>query len=290
MTYFEAILLGLVQGVFMFVPVSSTAHLVVTQHFLIAQGSTMPPPESPAMILFDLIVHVGTLISIAIVFHASLRTLIARSFSELRDRISAPARIGERRIGVYSWLVLMGLLTVLVTGVLGLSLKSTFERVFGAPQILVFTLLITAALLLLTDRMRNLTLGVKQIGPRLAVIIGVAQAMALIPGISRSGITIIAGLLAGLKRRWAAEFSFLVAIPTILAASALQAVEVARGTGMDGVGFGPLLVAFVVAAISGTIALQLVLVALYKAQLKIFSAYLVLLASAIAFGLFEGIL
>ena len=290
MTYFEAILLGLVQGVFMFVPVSSTAHLVVTQHFLIAQGSTMPPPESPAMILFDLIVHVGTLISIAIVFHASLRTLIARSFSELRDRTSAPARIGERRIGVYSWLVLMGLLTVLVTGVLGLSLKSTFERVFGAPQILVFTLLITAALLLLTDRMRNLTLGVKQIGPRLAVIIGVAQAMALIPGISRSGITIIAGLFAGLKRRWAAEFSFLVAIPTILAASALQAVEVARGTGMDGVGFGPLLVAFVVAAISGTIALQLVLVALYKAQLKIFSAYLVLLASAIAFGLFEGIL
>lgn len=290
MTYFEAILLGLVQGVFMFVPVSSTAHLVVTQHFLIAQGSTMPPPESPAMILFDLIVHVGTLVSIAIVFHASLRTLIARSFSELRDRISAPARIGERRIGVYSWLVLMGLLTVLVTGVLGLSLKSTFERVFGAPQILVFTLLITAALLLLTDRMRNLTLGVKQIGPRLAVIIGVAQAMALIPGISRSGITIIAGLFAGLKRRWAAEFSFLVAIPTILAASALQAVEVARGTGMDGVGFGPLLVAFVVAAISGTIALQLVLVALYKAQLKIFSAYLVLLASAIAFGLFEGIL
>ena len=290
MTYFEAILLGLVQGVFMFVPVSSTAHLVVTQHFLIAQGSTMPPPESPAMILFDLIVHVGTLISIAIVFHASLRTLIARSFSELRDRISAPARIGERRIGVYSWLVLMGLLTVLVTGVLGLSLKSTFERVFGAPQILVFTLLITAALLLLTDRLRNLTLGVKQIGPRLAVIIGVAQAMALIPGISRSGITIIAGLFAGLKRRWAAEFSFLVAIPTILAASALQAVEVARGTGMDGVGFGPLLVAFVVAAISGTIALQLVLVALYKAQLKIFSAYLVLLASAIAFGLFEGIL
>lgn len=290
MTYFEAILLGLVQGVFMFVPVSSTAHLVVTQHFLIAQGSTMPPPESPAMILFDLIVHVGTLVSIAIVFHASLRTLIARSFSELRDRISAPARIGERRIGVYSWLVLMGLLTVLVTGVLGLSLKSTFERVFGAPQILVFTLLITAALLLLTDRLRNLTLGVKQIGPRLAVIIGVAQAMALIPGISRSGITIIAGLFAGLKRRWAAEFSFLVAIPTILAASALQAVEVARGTGMDGVGFGPLLVAFVVAAISGTIALQLVLVALYKAQLKIFSAYLVLLASAIAFGLFEGIL
>ena len=290
MTYFEAILLGLVQGVFMFVPVSSTAHLVVTQHFLIAQGSTMPPPESPAMILFDLIVHVGTLVSIAIIFHASLRTLIARSFSELRDRISAPARIGERRIGVYSWLVLMGLLTVLVTGVLGLSLKSTFERVFGAPQILVFTLLITAALLLLTDRLRNLTLGVKQIGPRLAVIIGVAQAMALIPGISRSGITIIAGLFAGLKRRWAAEFSFLVAIPTILAASALQAFEVARGTGMDGVGFGPLLVAFVVAAISGTIALQLVLVALYKAQLKIFSAYLVLLASAIAFGLFEGIL
>ncbi|TVR07550.1 MAG: undecaprenyl-diphosphate phosphatase, partial [Salinarimonadaceae bacterium] len=68
MSYVEAIVLGLVQGVFMFVPVSSTAHLVIAQHLMIAQGSKMPPPDSAAMILFDLVVHVGTLVSIAIVF------------------------------------------------------------------------------------------------------------------------------------------------------------------------------------------------------------------------------
>lgn len=286
MSYLEAIILGLVQGVFMFVPVSSTAHLVVTQHFMIAQGSAMPAPESPAMILFDLVVHVGTLVSIGIVFRKSLSALLRATFAETAARI----RGAESRLGAFSRLFLLGMLTVLVTGVLGLIFKTTFELVFGAPQVLVITLSITALLLFITDRLPRRRLGVKSIGPRIAIIIGIAQALALIPGISRSGITIIAGLFTGLKRRWAAEYSFLVAIPTILAASLMQAREVFAGSGLDGVGAGPMLMAFVVAAISGTIALKLVLALLYRAQLKVFSVYLVLLAALIGFGVFDGII
>ncbi len=286
MTYLEAIILGLVQGVFMFVPVSSTAHLVVTQHVMISQGSSMPPPESPAMILFDLVVHMGTLVSIAVVFWKSLSALSRATVHETTARLRNP----KHRTGAFTWLFLMGMLTVLVTGVLGLIFKRSFEIVFSAPQVLVITLSLTAVLLFLTDRLPKRRIGIKGLGPRIAIVIGVAQALALIPGISRSGITIIAGLFSGLKRRWAAEYSFLVAIPTILAASLLQGVEVMRGAGLEGVGLGPMLVGFTVAAISGTVALKLVLALLYRAQLKVFSVYLIALATVIGFGVLDGII
>jgi undecaprenyl-diphosphatase len=282
MTYFEAVILGVVQGVFMFVPVSSTAHLVLTQHWLIAQGSALPPPESPAMILFDLVVHVGTMVSVAVVFRQSLLYLTRSTLTQARD----VAR-GQRVIGPSLWLVLMGTLTVFVTGVLGLAFKRSFELVFAAPQVIVVTLTLTGILLWLTDRLGPRPIGIKGIGPKIAVIVGVAQALALIPGISRSGITIIAALFAGLKRRWAAEFSFLVAIPTILAATLLQSVEVFQGDGIQGIGVGPLLVGFVVAAVVGVYALKLVLLLLYRAQLKLFSLYLWAFAAAVAFGVVD---
>ncbi len=293
MSYLEALILGIVQGVFMFVPVSSTAHLVLTQHLMIGMGSDLPAPESPQMILFDLVVHVGTLVSIALVFRRSLLALIRAAGREvvaaLRPAPDGPAaRTGLRASRPFLWLILMGGVTVAVTGVLGLSLRRYFELVFATPQMLVLTLSVTALLLFLTDRLSRRPLGVKAIGLRIAVVIGIAQTLALIPGISRSGMTIIAGLFSGLKRRWAAEYSFLVAIPTILAASLVQSLDVWRGDGLDGVGAGALLVGFVTAALVGTVALRLVLAALYHAQLKIFSAYLLLLAALVGFGVLDA--
>lgn len=285
MTYLEATILGIVQGVFMFVPVSSTAHLVLTQHWMIARGSDLPPPESPEMILFDLVVHVGTMVSVAVVFWRSLSSLVVRTLRDLAAFLGRPGR----RVGPFLFLVLMGALTVLVTGILGLLLKASFERVFAAPGLLVFTLATTAVLLYLTDRLGRRPLGIKAIGPRIAVVIGIAQALALVPGFSRSGLTIIAGLFAGLKRRWAAEYSFLVAIPTILAASAVQAAEVGAGTGLGSVGWGPLLVGFAVSALVGIVALRIVLALLYRAQLKVFSVYLLILAAFVASGVIDGL-
>ena len=288
MTILEAFILGIVQGVFMFVPVSSTAHLVITQHLMISMGSSLPPPESPEMILFDLIVHVGTLVSIAIVFWGSLRYLAICTFRDLAAYARAPGGWGA--MGPVMRLMILGATTVFVTGVLGLVFKDRIETVFGAPQIVAITLATTGALLWLTDRLGPRPVGLKSLGFKIAIIIGIAQAAALVPGISRSGITIIAGLFAGLKRRWAAEYSFLIAIPTILAATVVQGLREVEPAAVAALGYMPLLVGFVVSAVVGTIALRLVLVLLYRAQLKVFAIYLFILSGFVALGFLDGLL
>jgi undecaprenyl-diphosphatase len=286
-TIFEAFILGVVQGAFMFVPVSSTAHLVITQHVLIRAGSSLPPPESPEMILFDLVVHVGTLVSIAVVFRKSLWYLTRVSVLEALRFARHPARPGPMLT-----LVLLGLLTVLVTGVIGLTFKSRIELVFGSPFTVALMLATTGALLWGTDMLGPGRRKLKDIGITIAIVIGVAQALALIPGVSRSGMTIIAGLFCGLKRRWAAEYSFLVAIPTIMAATLVQGIQVVSGTGIGigGVGVGPMLVGFVVAAAVGVVALRLVLALLYRAQLKVFSVYLWAFALVVALGFLDDLI
>ncbi|MFN4274606.1 MAG: undecaprenyl-diphosphate phosphatase [Aliihoeflea sp.] len=288
MTILEAFILGIVQGVFMFVPVSSTAHLVIAQHLMINAGASLPPPESPEMILFDLIVHVGTLVSIAIVFWSSLRYLVLATSAEMAAFARAPGGWGI--VGPVLRLMIFGAVTVFVTGVLGLVFKDWIELVFASPKIVAFTLATTGLLLWLTDRLGPRPIGLKGIGFRIAIIIGIAQAAALVPGISRSGITIIAGLFAGLKRRWAAEYSFLVAIPTILAATIVQSAREVEPGALEALGYVPLLVGFLVSAIVGTIALKLVLVLLYRAQLKVFAIYLFLLAGLVALGFLDGLL
>ncbi|MCG6658589.1 undecaprenyl-diphosphate phosphatase [Halomonas campisalis] len=282
MTLWIATLLGAVQGIFMFLPVSSTAHLVLTQHWLIGQGHLLPAPESAEMILFDLVVHVGTLVSIAIVFWSSLTRL---SGGIARQSLQWASRQGTLRPELlYLRLTLLCALSVLATAAVGLLLKTTFERVFALPLLVVGTLTVTGLLLWWTDTLGARPRGLRQITPRNALVIGAAQGLALVPGFSRSGLTISAALLSGLKRRWAAEYSFFLAIPTILAATAVQAIEVARNGGLSELDYGVMLTAFVVAAAIGTLALRLVLYFLYRARMKVFSFYLWALAAAVLLG------
>lgn len=271
----------------MFLPVSSTAHLVITQHLLIGSGSAMPPPESPEMILFDLVVHVGTLVSILVVFHKSLRIFLTRIMGEA---VSIASDGGEAARGaLFLKLAVMGILTVFVTGVLGLTFKALFEHAFATPTVLAATLTITGVLLWLSDRLPPRRIGLRGIGPRIAVTVGIAQALSLVPGLSRSGMTVSFALFSGLKRRWAAEYSFLVAFPTILAATAVQSFEVVSGLGLGGVSAMAMATGFVVAAAVGVFALKLVVALIYRAQLKIFSIYLWALAIFVATGFLDGI-
>lgn len=285
MTLFEAALLGIVQGVFMFVPVSSTAHLVLTQHFLIAQGSQMPPPESAQMILFDLIVHVGTLVSIIVVFRKTLAQFLGGSLIAAREIALERRATPQARFLIWLWA--MGLLSVFVTGVMGLTFRDMFERVFANPAIIPITLATTGVLLWLTDRLKPRRYGLKDLGISMALAIGFAQGLALIPGISRSGMTIIAALFVGLKRKRAAEYSFLIAFPTILAATLVQSAEVYLGGEALRINWAAASVGFVVSALIGTIALQIVLKLLYRAKLKYFSFYLWGMALLVAFGVVE---
>ena len=287
MTVLEAIVLGIIQGIFMFFPVSSTSHLVLAQHWLIERGSEMPSPDSPEMILFDLVVHLGTLVSMAVIFRKSLAFFIMRLWRGLGEGFRAPGREGARERMTLK-LAVLGLFSVAVTGAIGFPMKAAFETIFARPVFIAGTLTVTGILLYWTDVLPRRKRRLADVGPGTAALVGVAQGLALMPGLSRSGTTIAFGLFAGMKRRWAAEYSFFIAFPTIMGASLLQAIEVSGLGGVGGVGALPLLTGFVVAAVVGIGALALVLRLLYRARFRFFSYYVWGLALVILVGHFQG--
>jgi undecaprenyl-diphosphatase len=282
MSFWEAVILGIVQGIFMFFPVSSTSHLALMQHWMGFEA-----PESAEMILFDLIVHVGTLVSIAVVFRKSLSRYLGNTVRGIKEwRAGKVSSIG----GLYLKLSALGMLTVFVTGVMGFTLRGFYEVVFANPLFMAGTLTITGILLWWTDVLPARRVGLREIGIGIAIIIGVAQGLALMPGLSRSGTTIAFALFAGMKRRWAAEYSFFIAIPTILAASAVETLSVLMKGGPVALDLSAYLVGFVVAAIVGIFALHLVLKLLYAAKFRFFSFYLWVLAAVVIWASIQGML
>jgi undecaprenyl-diphosphatase len=268
-----AALLGLVQGVFMFVPVSSTSHLALVQHALDGWGQPIPAPESSEMILFDLVLHVGTLVSIVIVLRRRLLTIALDAVGELRGR--------RRQAEGDSAVVLLGLLALAtaVTGTLGFVVRIIAPGVFGQPAVIAVMLLITGTILWWTDLATPR--GAARMTAVMAVGIGAAQALALMPGLSRSGLTIAAALALGLRRHQAAEFSFILAIPTILAATAFQAADVVAAGGQMQIPLSAMGVGFVVSAAAGVVALIGVLRLLYAARFRVFSFYVWALAALV---------
>jgi len=275
MSLLVALLLGVVQGLFMFFPVSSTSHLVLTQIWLRERGIDVPPPESAEMVLFDLIVHVGTLASIVIVMHAGLRLLVSGVAEDLR---TGRLRTGGLREAVSSRLVVLGLLTTAVTGVLGLAFRDMLTAAFGSPRMVAGALIVTGIMLWWTDRLGPGRIGAAQVGISAAIAVGIAQFAALTPGLSRSGTTIFVALLVGMHRTLAARYSFYVAIPTILAATGVQSLDVLRAGGLGDITWAAMGVGFITAAIVGTGALWLVLRLLEQARFRIFSIYVWALA------------
>lgn len=287
MSVLVALLLGAIQGLFMFVPVSSTSHLVLTQTLLRERGAAMPAPDSPELILFDLVVHVGTLVSVVIVMRGWFRELATDVRHEWRDGMPS---VRGSDVAVSTRLIMLGLLSVAVTGVLGLVFYDPLSSAFGSPVAVAGALLVTGVLLWWTDamtpqrsgsRLRFGWRGPAEVTVTVAVLVGVAQAVALAPGVSRSGATIFAALLLGMQRTLAARFSFGIAVPTIVAATAVQTLVVAMGEGVGSVGAAPLVAGFVAAALVGTGALMLVLRVLEAARFRVFSVYVWLLAIAV---------
>lgn len=283
MTLLESIILGVVQGLFMFIPVSSSSHLALTQHWLIQRGSALPSPESAEAIFFNIVVHVGTLVSIGIVYRSQLGALIGHSIADLRGFVGA----GPKTEGLYLRLMMLGMVSVAATGILGLTLIEPLEEVFANPLLIAAALVITGVLLLWTDLLSPRTKGLRDFTLWMALGIGLAQALAFAPGLSRSGTTIAIALLLGLRRRWAAEYSFFIAIPTILAGVVVDAALHPEVLGaFDPV---PLVTGFVVAAVVGTLSLMLVLRLLYRARLRYFSYYVWALALLIVLDGFNVI-
>jgi undecaprenyl-diphosphatase len=253
MTTSDAIILGLVQGLTEFLPISSSGHLVIGQHLLNFTGPNLA---------FDITLHLGTLLAVIVYF----REDIAKIFLSLK----AQADPAWRRVGL---LVLLG---TLPTGLVGLLFKDPLERMFASVSLVAFMLAVTGILLFLSDRMKRTDRPLFAINARDALLIGLVQGLAIIPGISRSGSTIATGLFLKLNADGAARFSFLLSIPAILGAVALEGKEIFRHAS-DGSG-ASFLFGFCAAAISGWLAIKILMTVLKKKRLYFFSIYCWILA------------
>ncbi|MCH9021993.1 MAG: undecaprenyl-diphosphate phosphatase [Planctomycetes bacterium] len=269
MTITESIILGIVQGITEFLPVSSSGHLVVLQKYM---GLDSAGDE---MILFDLAVHVGTVVAVLIYYRHSIAKYLLHLKNSLTSQRS-PAELYSRSPSVR--ISICAISAIAVTGIFYALAGDWIEQGFESSTTVGICWLITATLLIVTDQRKHTGRGLRQFGIAAAVAIGLAQGMALWPGISRSGTTICIAVLLGLRRRWAVEFSFLIGIPAILAAALIKGTQ-AFQNGPSAIDWAPILVATVVSAAVGLVALGLLIWAVKKAKLKYFAIYLYLIGT-----------
>ncbi|HDP26383.1 MAG TPA: undecaprenyl-diphosphate phosphatase [Deltaproteobacteria bacterium] len=241
-----ALLLGIIQGITEFLPVSSSGHLTLSQDLF---GETWRGD-----VLFNLCVHAGTTLAVIVFFHRDLFALI---------RGIMPGTFRKDQAGI----ILCIMVTTAITGIIGLTFKDWFESLFSMPLVASWMLILTGVITFATDRVKQSSLPYGQVRFRDAAVIGVFQAFAIIPGISRSGSTIFAGVLCGLERKWAASYSFIAAIPAILGATVLEFHDNAEALSLDH------LLAGGIACIVGLISLKFLIWTLQRHSFFIFSVY-----------------
>lgn len=256
MNYLDAIVLGILQGLTEFLPVSSSGHLVIAEALLGVKMSGVS---------FEVMLHLGTLLSVLVYFRARIGRLIQSLWTK--------SMATERR------LMLLLIVGTIPAGLVGVILKDFFESAFSNPALTSSMLFITGAILLSTKFIQP---GRKPLNLMTAIIIGIGQSLAILPGISRSGSTIAVGMLAGVEPSEAAEFSFLLAIPAIGGAALLQAGELAA---MQTALLAPILAGTVCAFVTGLGAVYAVLATIRKGKFAWF-AYYCFAAGAIGLYLF----
>lgn len=254
MQIWQAIVLGTVQGLTEFLPVSSSGHLVLLQE-------VMNVDLGGNMLFFDIMLHLGTLIAVFFVFWRDILGLFRKPFKTLLYLIVA----------------------TIPAGLVGLFLNDYIENTFYGGAYLAIGFALTALILLLCEYVaKRRKKAARPLGWRTAVPMGLMQAVAVIPGISRSGSTIAAGVFAGGKTEDIAKFSFLMSIPVILGSVLVSMIDVVKErdtlTALGGTGVVSVLVGMLFAAIAGLFAIKVMLKIIGKANYKWFSLYLVLLS------------
>jgi undecaprenyl-diphosphatase len=258
---FQAIVIGIVQGLTEFLPVSSSAHLILVPQLL---GWDDPFINSAS---FDVMLHMGTLLALLVYFWHDLIELIAAGIASIRDR--SLAGDPNRRL---AWLLVISTIPAALLGVLG---ESFFDTYFRESDRLIYVcgiLIVGAIVLFIAERVGTRARAIDQANVTDAAVIGGAQAFALFPGISRSGITIAAGLFRGLKRDSAARFAFLMGIPVIAGAGIWKTRELIAAP-PGSADFAALAAGFIAAAISGFLAIRFLLSFLRVHSTGIFIAW-----------------
>ncbi len=253
MNLIKVIVLGIVQGVTEFLPISSSGHLVIFQHFMnIEEGLTL-----------NVFLHFGTLLAVVVVFWDDIIGMIT-------------LKKDYRKLTYY---VILGSVPA---GVIGILFEDTFERLFSTITVVGIALLVTGTLLWLSDRIENKERSIQDMDWNDSIVVGFAQAFAIIPGISRSGSTIVGGLFKGLNRQLAAKFSFLLSIPVIGGATLLKTKDLVT-MGMGDITFFELLVGTLSATLAGYFSIKLLLKLINKEKLSVFAYYCWILGLAIIF-------
>ena len=263
MTILQALFLGLVQGVAEFLPISSSGHLSVFQNLfgLDAGGENQ--------LLFDVLLHLGTLVSVCAVYWEDI-VKIVRECVELVRGIGHPVP-GERKRPNGVRLLLMIIFATLPL-VLVLPVHDSVEKLYYSTAFIGIAFLATGAMLYCADRMPRGTRTEKTMRIRDALLIGVCQALATMPGLSRSGTTITAGIAVGQERRFAVKFSFLISIPAVLGANLLSLIKALKA-GVEWSMVPTYLLGMLIAMVSGYFALNLLRYVARKGKFGWFAYY-----------------
>lgn len=245
MTYFSAIFLGLIQGIAEFLPISSSGHLAFFQNVVgIANGEEN--------MFFDVLLHLGTLVAVFVAYWSEIKALILEFFTMIGVRKlpkgQKPDRLSRRMI----LFIILGTLPLFLV----LPVKDRVEGLYSNAIFIGCAFLITGLLLFLSDRLNHGNKDIKSASILDVLIVGVGQALATVPGISRSGTTISAGLSRGFDREFAVKFSFLLSIPAVLGANILSLIDAIQ-EGIDWSLMPMYLAGVAVAAISGYLAIRL---------------------------------
>ena len=269
MNLLEAIILGILQGLTEFIPISSTAHVTLAgRYFGLVDGDA--PEEWTA---FLAVVQLGTLVAVVAYFW---RDLVRIGVATLTMRRDHDARLG--------WLIVLGTLPIVV---IGLALRDVIEGPFTKDLRVIAGALIGLALLLYaSERVGRQDRGMREVGVRDALVVGFAQTIALVPGASRSGSTIMGGLFAGLDRESAARFSFLLSVPAILGSAVFQLPEAISARDL---GVGVVLASTIAAAVAGYASIAFLLRFLRNHPTHVFVVYRIALGVAIIALLWTGV-
>ncbi|MBF7095712.1 undecaprenyl-diphosphate phosphatase [Alkalibacter mobilis] len=262
MNIIDAIFLGILQGLTEFLPVSSSGHLVIAQHFMgITEGN----------LALNVLLHLGTLIAIFVVYRKSVLNMIIEFFAMIGDLFK------EKSLCVYKskyrkYIILI-IMASIPTAVIGLMLEDVFEEFFSTVEVVAFTLILTGILMMLGEKMgRNNTQHIEKLSLGKGFLIGLFQTMAITPGISRSGSTIFGGLVSGLRKEEATEFSFLISIPAVLGAVVLKSKDIMS---LEKLGMEPVVLffSFLASVAFGIFAIKLLVRLVKNGKLHYFSYY-----------------
>ena len=270
MTYLQAVILGLVQGLAEFLPISSSGHLAILENFF--------GIKEDSILFFAVMLHFGTLLSVFVVFWKDIVELFKELILTIKDIIGHKGlRLDERPIRKLGVMIIV---SCIPTAIIGFAFGDIFEGIYSKPVLIGVMFIITGLLLLAAETWGGGNRNINNLNYRNSIFIGIVQGLAIIPGISRSGSTLFASLLCKLDREFAVKFVFLISIPTILGSFILELPDGLK-EGVTGQMWGPVIVGMLVAFLSGLFAVKVMLKVVANKKLKYFSYYVWALGAAV---------